>query len=332
MAVDAAERRRVLVAVALGASLAPFMVSGLVVALPAIGREFGLSASDLAWVGTVFFLAAGAFLLPFGRLGDILGVRRLFTTGIGIFAVTAALSALAPSAPVLIASRIATGVGAAMVFGTSLAFVSLVSPAGGARPRHRDGRGDADGRVRRRHPGRRGPDRPRLVARALRPGGRDRRGRHVVRGPAGGGRVRALARPPVRRSRLGALGRRAPRPDGRALDPSGLVGASPRRGGSGRARALRPPRAAAGGAPARSRSSPAPLLRARQPGRARLLRGHLRAVACCSASTSRRSRATTPGRRRSCSSSPRSSWPSSRGRPAGPRTASTPASWPRRGP
>ncbi len=128
MAVDPAERRRVIAAVALGASLAPFMVSGLVVALPAVGREFALSASDLAWVGTVFFLAAGALLLPFGRLGDILGVRRLFTTGIGIFAVTAALSALAPSAPVLIGARIATGVGAAMVFGTSLAFASLVSP------------------------------------------------------------------------------------------------------------------------------------------------------------------------------------------------------------
>ena len=128
MAVDAAERRRVLAAVALGSSLAPFMVSGLVVALPAIGREFDLSAADLAWVGTVFFLTAGAFLLPFGRLGDILGVRRLYTTGIGCYAVTAALAALAPSAPVLVAARAATGIGAAMVFGTSLAFVSLVSP------------------------------------------------------------------------------------------------------------------------------------------------------------------------------------------------------------
>jgi MFS family permease len=128
MAVDAAERRRVLAAVALGASLGPFMVSGLLVALPAVGREFGLSASDLTWVGTVFFLSAGAFLLPFGRLGDILGVRRLFTTGIGIFALTAALSALAPSAPALVAARAATGVGAAMVFGTALAFASLVSP------------------------------------------------------------------------------------------------------------------------------------------------------------------------------------------------------------
>lgn len=96
MEVDAAERRRVLVAVALGASLGPYMVSGLVVALPAIGREFDLSASDLAWVGTVFFLAAGAFLLPFGRLGDIIGVRRLFTIGIGIFAATAAITESLP--------------------------------------------------------------------------------------------------------------------------------------------------------------------------------------------------------------------------------------------
>lgn len=128
MAVDPAERRRVLVSVALGASLAPFMVAGLVVALPAVGREFELSAAGLAWVGTVFFLAAGAFLLPFGRLGDLLGVRRLFSIGIGCYALTAAIASLAPSAPVLIAARAAAGVGAAMVFGTSLAFVSLVSP------------------------------------------------------------------------------------------------------------------------------------------------------------------------------------------------------------
>lgn len=128
MAVDVAERRRVLATVAIGSSLAPFMVSGLVVALPAVGREFALSAADLAWVGAAFFLSAGAFLLPFGGLGDILGVRRLFSTGIGLYALTAALSALAPSAPVLLASRAATGVGAAMVFGTSLAFVSLVTP------------------------------------------------------------------------------------------------------------------------------------------------------------------------------------------------------------
>ena len=98
------------------------MVSGLVVALPAIGREFVLSAADLAWVGAAFFLAAGAFLLPFGRLGDILGVRRLFRTGIGIYALTAALAALAPSAPVLIGARAATGVGAGWSW-TSLAFV-----------------------------------------------------------------------------------------------------------------------------------------------------------------------------------------------------------------
>ena len=79
----------------------------------------------MSWLATVFFLAASMFLIPFGRLADILGVKRIFSTGIGIYFISALLAALAPSAPVLIVARFTTGLGAAMIFGTSFALLSL---------------------------------------------------------------------------------------------------------------------------------------------------------------------------------------------------------------
>ncbi len=128
MAVDLAERRRVRLAVSLGSFLAPFMVSALIVALPSIAREFELSATGTTWVGTVFFLVAGACLLPFGSAADQIGVRRIFSIGVAVYTGAALLAALAPSAIVLIGARALAGVGGAMVFGTSMAFISLVTP------------------------------------------------------------------------------------------------------------------------------------------------------------------------------------------------------------
>lgn len=108
-----------------GSFLAPFMVSALTVAIPNIGIEFKMDAVAMSWLATVFFLAASMFLIPFGRLADILGVKRIFSTGIGIYFISALLAALAPSAPVLIVARFTTGLGAAMIFGTSFALLSL---------------------------------------------------------------------------------------------------------------------------------------------------------------------------------------------------------------
>lgn len=108
-----------------GSFLAPFMVSALTVAIPTIGVEFKMDAVAMSWLATVFFLAASMFLIPFGRLADIFGVKRIFSTGIGIYFISALFAALAPSAPVLIIARFMTGLGAAMIFGTSFALLSL---------------------------------------------------------------------------------------------------------------------------------------------------------------------------------------------------------------
>jgi MFS family permease len=68
--VSDASRRHVLTAALLGSSLAPFMVSGLVLALPAIGDEFSADAVSLGWLANVFFLSAAVFLVTLGRIDE----------------------------------------------------------------------------------------------------------------------------------------------------------------------------------------------------------------------------------------------------------------------
>ncbi|MDD1675381.1 MAG: MFS transporter, partial [Methanomicrobiales archaeon] len=121
-------RRNVLFASAMGSSLAPFMVSGLLVALPTIGVEFGADASLLGWLTNAFFLAAAVALVPFGRLADLHGAKKVFTTGVGVYVISVILCILAPTIQWLIAARFLTGIGAGMVFGTSIALLSLVFP------------------------------------------------------------------------------------------------------------------------------------------------------------------------------------------------------------
>jgi MFS family permease len=113
---------------AAGSFLAPFMVSSLVVAIPAIGKEFFMSAVEMSWLSTAFFLAASMFLLPFGRAADIFGVKRIFTMGIYVYFISAFIAALSPNSMVLTAARFLTGIGAAMIFGTSFALLSLSLP------------------------------------------------------------------------------------------------------------------------------------------------------------------------------------------------------------
>ena len=119
-------KRNVLIASALGSSLAPFMVSALIVALPTIGHEFSADTASLGWVTNIFFLAAAVFLVPFGRIADIYGVKKVFTTGVFVYFLSVLLCSSAPDIRFLIGARFITGIGAGMIFGTSIALLSLV--------------------------------------------------------------------------------------------------------------------------------------------------------------------------------------------------------------
>ncbi len=129
-AADRSLRRTALTISMISSFLTPFMASGTNVATPLIGKEFGLSAVALGWVLTAYTLAAAMFLVPIGRLADLVGRKKVFAVGIGVNIAGTVLAALAPSGTVLILGRAVQGIGGAMIFGTGVAILTSVYPSG----------------------------------------------------------------------------------------------------------------------------------------------------------------------------------------------------------
>ncbi len=125
-----ATKRYVLIAATLGAFLIPFMGSALNIALPAIGKEFAMEATLLPWVTTAYLIAAAAFLVPFGKLSDIYGRKKIFTLGTLVFTLSSLMAALSTSPAMLMAARVIQGISGAMIFGTSIALLISVYPPG----------------------------------------------------------------------------------------------------------------------------------------------------------------------------------------------------------
>lgn len=122
------ERRSALLVAMLASFVIPFMGSSVNVALPAISEEFSMPAVLLSWVVTSYLLSAAVFLVPFGRLADIHGRKRLFLYGMWVFSAASLLCAIAPDSFTLIAFRAFQGLGSGMMFGTSVAILSSVYP------------------------------------------------------------------------------------------------------------------------------------------------------------------------------------------------------------
>lgn len=120
----------VLVITTLSSFLTPFMGSSVNIALPTISNEFAMDAVLLSWVSISFIMAAAMFLVPFGRIADIYGRKRIFTCGILIYTVSSLLTAFSTSASMLIFFRILQGIGGAMIFGTGMAILISVFPVG----------------------------------------------------------------------------------------------------------------------------------------------------------------------------------------------------------
>ncbi|MFO7740440.1 MAG: MFS transporter [Desulfatiglandaceae bacterium] len=121
-------KRSTLIVAALSSFMTPFMGSSINIALPSIEKEFEIDAVLLSWVATSYLLAAAISLVPFGRLADIYGRKKTFAYGIVAFTVTSFLSAVSPSAPMLIFFRVFQGIGSAMIFATGIAILTSVFP------------------------------------------------------------------------------------------------------------------------------------------------------------------------------------------------------------
>jgi EmrB/QacA subfamily drug resistance transporter len=85
------------------------------VALPSIQHSLGFSQQNLQWVASGYILTYGGFLLLGGRLGDLLGRRRVLLTGLAVFAASSLTAGLANSAELLVAARLVQGIGAALM-------------------------------------------------------------------------------------------------------------------------------------------------------------------------------------------------------------------------
>jgi MFS family permease len=105
------------------------------VALPSIGREFGVSVNGLQWIVTAYGLTLAGFLMLSGRVGDIYGHKKLFITGLLLFSLASLTGGLAPSEIVLILARVVQGLGAVMASATGLSILVAAFAEGKERNR-----------------------------------------------------------------------------------------------------------------------------------------------------------------------------------------------------
>jgi EmrB/QacA subfamily drug resistance transporter len=118
-------RSRVLALVILCTSSLMTILDGTIVtvALPTIATDLGFTPDSLSWVMTAYLIAYGGLLLLSGRLGDLLGRKRMFLAGLAVFVLASLACGLAPSPGALIAARFVQGIGGAMASAVTLGMV-----------------------------------------------------------------------------------------------------------------------------------------------------------------------------------------------------------------
>lgn len=115
-----------LAAVSLGMFYVSLSLSSIIVALPYIALDLQASAVQVGWLPTAFLLSNVVFLLPFGRIADRYGRKRINETGLIIFTLASLAAAAAPNVELLIAMRVLQGLGGSMIFATGMALVVAV--------------------------------------------------------------------------------------------------------------------------------------------------------------------------------------------------------------
>lgn len=125
---DGPVERCALVLVVIGSFLIPFMGSSLSLALPLIQRDLSVSILILGWIPTAFTLANAALVLPFGRLADIYGRKRVFTIGFVVYTLASLLAVFSTSGIILVLFSFLQGLGCAMIFATGIALLITIFP------------------------------------------------------------------------------------------------------------------------------------------------------------------------------------------------------------
>ena len=124
------ERRRwiALAVVCMGQLMMVLDATIVNVALPSMQRDLGFSQANLAWVVDAYMIAFGSFLLLAGRLGDLLGRKRMFLTGLVVFTLASVVCGVAGGQATLIAARFVQGLGGAVASAAVLALLVTEFP------------------------------------------------------------------------------------------------------------------------------------------------------------------------------------------------------------
>jgi EmrB/QacA subfamily drug resistance transporter len=124
------DRRRWLALYTLCAGVLMIVLDATIVnvALPSIAHDLAFSPSDLSWVVNAYLVAFGGLLLLAGRVGDLVGQRRVFLAGLGLFVASSLACAVAVAPWMLIAARLAQGVGGALTSAVVLGMIVALFP------------------------------------------------------------------------------------------------------------------------------------------------------------------------------------------------------------
>ena len=116
----------ILLIATLATFLTPFMGTSLIIALPTIANDLAVNAILLSWISTAYILTSAMFAVPFGKIADIYGMKKIFTYGIVVLTISTFLAAISPSAEFLVITRAVQGIASAMIFVTGLAIITSV--------------------------------------------------------------------------------------------------------------------------------------------------------------------------------------------------------------
>ena len=122
-------RNFVLLTIFISSFLTAFSVYTTVISARKIGMELGMGVGTLSWVSTIFLLAAAMFQIPFGKLSDLYGRKKVFLIGVVIFTISSVLLALTSTSITFIVFRFVQGLGAALIYATGNAILTATFPA-----------------------------------------------------------------------------------------------------------------------------------------------------------------------------------------------------------
>ena len=122
------ERRAAMTTVAIAIAISVLSTAIANIALPAMAHELRATPAESIWVVNAYQLAVTVTLLPLSALGDIIGYRRVYLWGLGVFTLASLGCGLADTLPLLVAGRVLQGFGAAGIMSVNTALVRFIVP------------------------------------------------------------------------------------------------------------------------------------------------------------------------------------------------------------